>query len=190
MSLLKKISMNPLKSLCFLLVLSATLTTACKRAEPHMDQIPDATVSYTITGDETVTLSFTLPEGTAGTYATVGSYVSVNDLMSLTFQELNVNNLSIFANTGGVRTGSFPLNEGVADFAAYSVPNAGIAYMSTSGSLKIDKAELFQNLGSAIGGGDTYYIEGSFTAEMTDSGSPAKTIEVNGTFQGIPVTAR
>ena len=179
-----------MKNLCLLLTMGVLITTACKRAEPQLDEIPDAVVSYTISGDESASLSFTLPGGTASDKAVSGAYVSVNDLMSLSFQELNVTNLSVFANTGGVREGSFALNQGVADFASYQNQAQGQAYLSTSGTLTISEAELYQNVGSAVGAGDTYYVSGSLQATLTDNGSPAKTIEVSATFSGIPVGAR
>mgnify|MGYP001800786579 CR=1 FL=1 len=178
-----------LKIMLGALLLVAFLFSACDNT-PEVEPLPDLTFKVEITGSLSRNIDFTLPMGTADTRAANGSYSSqLNSLIINGLESLEWN-LNLNAMTGGVRTGTFQLNQDQIDILSFVDQNVGRGFSSTSGSLTVTKAELFQGVGSTIGGADDYYIDGNFSAVLLENGAiPPATINVSGSFKGLNVKA-
>lgn len=160
--------------------------TSCKKdndndpTEP--DTLPDAVFNATISGDESETYAFTLPQGQAGTYAINGSHVSNVELFQMIVMEMPAGwQMSFAVNMENFGTGTYQMNQGQSDVSTYFNDVTGKAYISTSGTINITKADQYLEAGSQ----DGYYIEGNFTMQGIDSSTPPQQVTVSGSFEGI-----
>lgn len=162
----------------------ATLFFSCK-AEPQLDAIPDLVFKADIGG--TRTIDFTLPMGTADTRAVNGTFVSPSNLITLNAMDNLKWNLVVSVSATEFSEGTYTLNGGGAEVFAFNDIETGKNYQSKTGSITFSKVELYQNVGSSLGGADTYYVEGSFSGTLEEIGSnPTVEISVSGSFKGIP----
>ncbi|MEL7341994.1 MAG: hypothetical protein AAGM67_16045 [Bacteroidota bacterium] len=171
-------------------LVALTACSGCKGGVEEPFEIPDLVFNATITGAETKTISKTLEGGTATTFSAVASTVSVSDLFQIQAMETNQFVISIIRSSAGTSTGTFQLDGGIPEGISFSNQEAGTFYRSTSATLTITSSELFQNVGGAIGAGDTYYIDGNFSATLESETSPGDQIEMTGEFSGLALGAR
>lgn len=170
--------------------------TACKKNDDDDDldttesELPDAVFSADISGDLTRHVEFTLPKNVA---SADGKAINGSHNNSVSLLLMNVlggsDNWSMALGVGasGVSTGTFYMNQNQIAFGSYSDQDAQKTYLSTSGSVTITKADLYQNAGSAFGAADDYFIDGTFTMTCEDDSNPPQEITVTGTFSGINI---
>lgn len=150
------------------------------------DTLPDAVFNATVTGAVNQVISFTLPENVAGSEAVNGSFSSAIDLFSMNAMNLSgAWQLGLSYNNSSFGVGTYDL----AGTSGFTNPSqAQTSFLATSGSITISKADLFQGVGSGVGGADTYFVDGSFTAMMESSDTPPQQVQVSGTFSGITIS--
>jgi len=176
-----------------LLALLGLSLWACKKEEavepepePEEMTVPDLEVQIEVTGAISRSIDFTLPGNVTDTRAMNGAYSSTTGLLSINAMENLVWNLAIIhSGTGGIETGTWAFNQSQQDILSYVDQEAGMGFNSVSGELSITKSELFQDVGSTVGAGDTYFIDGSIDATLVDENNPPNTINIQGTFSGV-----
>ncbi len=175
-----------MKSFLFLLPVLLFSITSCKTEAPTgEDPLPDLEFNLSVTGAETHDISFVLPGNMADTRAGNGSYNSPSGIFVMTFLEANVWQFGMQCMPGGVKVGTFDLSGG----SSFGNISGGTGYTAVSGTLTITEADLYQNVGSSIGGADDYFISGRFEADMEDTNNPPNQIRVQGTFKGVNIKA-
>lgn len=167
------------------LLAAVMVSTSCKKKKVD-DKLPDAVVSVDVTIGGVVVhdIDFTLPEQVSGTSAANGSYNAIIDIFQILMLEGATWNMGILENTGGVKTGSWQLNDGATDMGSYfhtTVMPGGMS--STSGTFNITKTVLR----SDVLGVKDWYVDGNFNMEMSDGNTPAVTGNIKGTFTGINI---
>lgn len=188
--------MKPFKHLLLLLLsVSMVSITACKKdddddSDTTESELPDAVFSADISGDVTRHVEFTLPKNVA---SADGKAVNGSQSNSINLLLINVLggsekwSIAFGVSASSVTTGTFQMNQTQSSFGSYNDQAAGEGYLSTSGSVTITKAELYQSLGGSIGAANDYFIDGTFTMSCEDGSNPPKQITVTGSFSGINI---
>lgn len=193
-----KPKLYPMKSfkhlLLLLLSVSMVSITACKKDDDDSDttesELPDAVFSADISGDVTRHVEFTLPKNVATTDGRAINGSQNNSLNLLLINALGGSEkwtIALGVTANSVTTGTFQMNQTQTSFGSYTDQDAGVGYLSTSGSVTITKAELYQSVGSSLGGADDYFIDGTFTMSCADESNPPQEITVTGSFSGINI---
>lgn len=163
----------------------AMLAPGCKKKKVD-EPLPDGSFKATviINGQTVQNIDVIMVEQVSTTGAANGSYSPIQGLFQMLGLEGATWSLALREETGGVKTGSWQLNDGVLDVATYFhttiAPNS---FSSTSGTLTISKVNLWQE----FGGTKDYFIDGSFDLQISDGGTPAITGSIAGTFKGINI---
>ena len=183
---MKSSQLTLLASLLATLLLRSGVSS-CNRGTPDPYVVPDLTFKATISGAESRTVDDFREGNTTTNFVVNGSVNSAAGLMLIQATELQVYTLSFSLKQSSLTEGTFKFNESPLDFASYNDQVTGASYRSTSGTLTITKAELFQDVGSNLGTADDYFIDGSFSVEMADPTDPSKTITATGEFEGVNI---
>ena len=165
-------------------ILIGSLFSSCN-TEKDDDKLPDAVFNATVTGAISQNISFTLPENVAGTEAVNGSYSGAADLFSMNAMNLGgAWQLGVSFSSGSFGVGTYD----VAASSGFTNPSlAQTSFSATSGTISISKSELYQGVGSGLGGADDYFIDGTFTILMESADTPPQQIQVSGSFTGINI---
>ncbi len=149
--------------------------------------IPDAIFNASVSGAESYTFSFTLPKGTAGSYAVNGSCNSTVGLFTMLAKQMPTGwAISLSSSGNQVKVGTYTMNTVNGAISSFANASQTTAYTSTSGSITITKAVLYQNVGPAA----DWYVDGSFSTTMVDNSNPPNQITVTGDFTGINIKAQ
>lgn len=171
-----------------IILLSLVALTGCKGAVDP-DPIPDLTFKVTITGAESRTIDETLVGNVVENFSANGSVSSTLGLFiisAIDFQDFGIS-MSFIASE--VKKGTYEFNQTQTDLTNFANYVSGITYSSTSGSITITKADLFQSVGGNIGGVDDYFVDGNFTIDLEDPGNSSNAITMTGEFTGLNIKA-
>ncbi|MBI1193423.1 MAG: hypothetical protein GC205_09630 [Bacteroidetes bacterium] len=184
--------MRPLSLMAWITLAFSVSCSSCKKETPTNDEpLPDLALQFTVSGDVSQSIDVLLPENVsaAGQGFMNGSLNGKVKILSLLAQQspdwmLGFN----FFETTELEVGTYTINLANSDIGSYS--HATLApggFLATSGSVTFSKVELFQSLGSSIGGADDYFVDGSFTMNMEDNSTPPQQITIAGNFSGINI---
>lgn len=169
--------------------MSLIVLAGCKGAVDEPDPIPDLTFSVTITGTESRTIDETLVGNVATEFAANGSLSSSLGLFLINVIDFQDYGITLSFTASDVEKGTYELNQGQTDRASFANYASGTTYASTSGSITITKADLFQSVGGNIGAADDYFIDGNFSIELEDPGNASNAITMTGEFTGLNIKA-
>lgn len=142
----------------------------------------DPAFTAIISGDITDTISFTVEGGIFKNHSIIGSYVGVVDLLTLNIMELPIGyQLNLAGQRSSFGEGDYVASQNGGGFGAYSDSDQNRAFLGTSCTITIESTELIQDVVQA-----SYEANGSFTMTLEDMSTPARVIEINGTFENIP----
>ncbi|MCF8276487.1 MAG: hypothetical protein K9J17_07115 [Flavobacteriales bacterium] len=165
--------------------LIGSLCSSCNTDKDDDDKLPDAIFNATVTGAISQNISFTLAENMVnGTQAVNGSYTGASDMFAMSAQDIGTWQFGISYSATSFGVGTYDVL-GTSGFSNPSLAQAG--FLATSGTISISKAELYQGVGSGLGGADDYFIDGSFTILMESTDTPPQQIQVSGSFTGINI---
>lgn len=170
---------------------------SCKGETPEPNEkLPDAVANLQIkqSGTSIGEIKFELKEQVAsGGAAGSGSYQEISDLFSMLVSS-NITQgptLNIVAKTGGVKTGNFDIVKvtggGNENYASLFLNGGTKSYQSISGTFKITKADLYQDIG--IGAAD-YFVNVEVNITMENATDATDVVTVEGTITGVNIKAQ
>lgn len=178
-----------------ILALLAFTTLACSACKDESDDpepqnnntsssIPDLIVDIQATENGTVieTISFNFPKQNGNTASCNGSYNENAKLFALNcLGKIGAAGpaFSFAGSTGGVKTGTYDLTSAMA--AVFTLGDA-TPFLAKSGSLKIDKVDLYASVGAL----NEYFIAAELNGTFENSDG-TRTITVSGTFKGVNI---
>lgn len=177
--------------LYFLMIVGLALTTSCSKDDSNDNDnnnnnntLPDAVLNLEVTGAESHTITFTLPENVASNNAINGAHVSASNLLTINSSDLPITwQYGIVANVSSLAKGTYNINAGMSSFAS---PTSGTGYLSVSGTLEITEADLYQGVSSV----EDWFIDGTFTGTYQDTNNPPNTVTISGSFSGVNIKAQ
>ena len=144
----------------------------------------DPTFTAFISGDITDTISFTVPDGIFKNHTIIGSYVGVVDLLTINVMELPTGyQLNLAGQRSSFGEGDYIGSQDGGGFGAYNDSDQNRAFSGTACTVTIESTELIQDVVQA-----SYEANGSFTMTLEDMSNPPRVIEINGTFENIPLS--
>jgi len=144
----------------------------------------DPAFTAIISGDITDTISFTVPDGIFKDQSIIGSYVGVVDLLTLNIMELPTGyQLNLAGQRSSFGKGDFVASQDGGGFGAYNDSDLNRAFSGTSCTVTIESTELVQDVVQA-----SYNVDGSFSMTLQDNSTSPREIEINGTFENIPLS--
>lgn len=172
-----------------IILMSLVALTGCKGATNDPGPVPDLTFKVTITGAESRTIDETLVGNVATEFAANGSLSSSLGLFLITAIDFQDYGITIRFTASDVEKGTYQFNQGQTDMVSYANYVSGTTYASTSGSITLSRVDLFQSVGSSIGGADTYFVDGNFSIDLEDPGNASEKITMTGEFSGLSISA-
>lgn len=174
----------------FLICLSIVIISSCSKGDDNDNNdnldnpLPDAVFTMNVSGAESHTFSFTLPENVASDYAINGAYLASQTLLSIQASPLPITwQYGIFSDVPSIAPGTYDIT---VDLSAFINPSQTTSYVATSGTITITNATLYQSVGVI----DDWFIDGTYTGSYSDiSGVPAE-VTISGTFSGVNIKAQ
>lgn len=143
----------------------------------------DPAFTAIISGDITDTISFTVEDGIFKNHTVLGSYVGVVDLLTINIMELPVGyQLSLAGQRSSFSEGDYVATQ-KGGYGAYNDPDLNRAFMGTECTITIESTDLIQDVVQA-----SYDANGSFSITLEDMSTPPRVIEINGTFENMPLS--
>ncbi|MCF8379066.1 MAG: hypothetical protein K9H49_05775 [Bacteroidales bacterium] len=181
------------KSTMILLLLAITgiFVSGCKKEDDNPDpnnnnntSLPDAVFNMTVSGAESHTFSFTLPENVASNYAVNGAHQSSVPILSILASSLPITwQYGLIADVNSMATGTYNIKEGM---SAFTPPSQTTGYLAVSGTLTITKASLYQSVSSI----EDWFIDGTFSGTYQDNNTPPNEVTITGSFSGVNIKAQ
>lgn len=171
-----------------IILLSLVALTGCKGAVDP-DPIPDLTFKVTITGTESRTIDETLVGNVVENFSANGSVSSALGLFIISAIDFQDYGITVRFTASEVEKGTYQFNQGQTDLVNFANYVSGVTYTSTSGSLTLEKVDLFQSVGGNLGGADDYFVDGNFTIDLEDPGNSSNAITMTGEFTGLNIKA-
>ncbi|MEZ4777733.1 MAG: hypothetical protein R3D00_31455 [Bacteroidia bacterium] len=169
---------------------------SCKGETPGPnDKLPNAVANIQVkqNGTSISEINFELIEQLAvGGAASGGSYLASLDMFTMTISANLTNGptFSVTAKTGGVKTGNFDITKvtgsGNENYASLILTAASKSYQSTSGTFKITKADLYQDV---VGVAD-YFVNVEVNITMENPADATDVVTVEGTITGVNIKAQ
>ncbi|MCF8365514.1 MAG: hypothetical protein K9H16_07025 [Bacteroidales bacterium] len=181
-----------MKTSTFNLVLFAfalAFLMACKKDDNNNDDnnnnaLPDAVFSLNVSGAESYTFNFTLPKNLASDNAINGSHQTSTKMLSMMASSLPITwQYGLIADMNSMAKGTYNLKPGMSSFTS---PSQTTGYFAVSGTITINKAELYQSVSSI----EDWFIDGTFSGTYQDTNTPPNEVTITGSFSGVNIKAQ